>query len=69
MMNPLLTPEQAAEQIGVTERWLRRRRETNQPPRFIRVGRLVRYHPEDLAAWVESCRSAEVDTRPPAVRS
>lgn len=57
----LLTTEQAARRLGIEARtlvvW---RHEGRDGPAFIRIGRLVRYAPEDLDAFIEANR-----TRPP----
>ena len=54
-MDTLLTVEQAAERLGTSERFVRRliaeRRIT-----FIKLGRYVRFHPDDLAEYVAAHR-------------
>lgn len=51
----LLDIEQAAEYLGVTERWVRRAIADRRIP-FSRVGRLVRFDPRDLDAYLASNR-------------
>lgn len=49
---PLLTPNQAAERIGLSPRFLEARRHRGGGPRFVRVSaRCIRYRPEDLDTW------------------
>jgi hypothetical protein len=51
----LLTPAQAAGQLGVSEGVLERWRGTGDGPRFARLSRkTIRYRTEDLAAFVEN---------------
>lgn len=52
---PLLDTEQAAEYLGTSARHLRRLRAERIVP-ALRLGGLVRFHPDDLDAFVESCR-------------
>jgi excisionase family DNA binding protein len=49
----LWTPEEVAERLGVKLRWVRRAIERRQLP-FVRVGRLVRFRPEAIEAWIEA---------------
>ncbi len=59
----LLTPEQAAQLLGVEITTLavwRCTRRHNLP--FVRVGRLVRYDREDLRAWIEERRDGGTNT-------
>jgi excisionase family DNA binding protein len=51
MLN-LLTEEQVAKQLSVSVPTLRRWRLLNRGPRFVKVGSLVRYQPEDLERWL-----------------
>jgi excisionase family DNA binding protein len=57
MDEKLLTPEQVAERLQVTERtvygWLRR----GKMP-ALKLGRLWRIRPEDLEAFLESARTS-----------
>jgi len=52
--SPLLTPEEAAaflrSHVRTLEKWRTRRR----GPRYVRLGRLVRYFKSDLAEWAQS---------------
>lgn len=54
MMSDLLSPNDAARVLGVTEAALSRFRHEHRGPIFVRVGKLVRYREADLAAWLES---------------
>lgn len=46
--------------VGLSVKTLQKRRWMRQPPRFLKVGRLVRYRLSDLEAFLNSCT---VETR------
>jgi hypothetical protein len=48
----LLTECDVSERLHVSVASLRRWRLENRGPRFIKVGSLVRYRPEDLGRWL-----------------
>jgi excisionase family DNA binding protein len=48
----LLNEQQVAEYLGLSVHAMRRFRFEDRGPKFIRVGRLVRYRPEDVEAWL-----------------
>lgn len=48
----LLTPKQAASVLGVSEIWLKKNRLGINPIRYIKLGRLIRYHPQALKDWL-----------------
>lgn len=51
----LLTPQQVAEQLGVTTHTLAVWRCTKRYPLpYVKSGRLVRYRPADVVAFIES---------------
>lgn len=50
-LGALLTEHQLAEQWNTTTRHLRRLRVEGGLP-FVKLGRLVRFDPDDVAAWV-----------------
>ena len=57
--NSLITDEQAAIYLSISENWLRqarmdRNREQALGPPFIRIGRAVRYRISDLDEWLEN---------------
>lgn len=54
----LLTPDEAAERIGVKATTLRNWRWKGRGPRFVRFGRYARYTEEALHEWI---RRHEVD--------
>jgi predicted DNA-binding transcriptional regulator AlpA len=56
-MGNFLTEKDVAKQISVSLASLRRWRLVNSGPRFVKVGALVRYRPEDLQHWMESLPS------------
>lgn len=49
----LLDPKTAADFLGCSEWTLAEWRCTGNGPHFVKVGRLVRYSPEALQAWIE----------------
>ena len=52
----LMTPEQVAEEWGISQQTLAQWRSQNRGPKFIRVGRSVRYHATDLADYIDRQR-------------
>jgi excisionase family DNA binding protein len=54
----LLTMDELAERLGVTHRHVRRLVAERRVP-FLRVGRLVRFDPAKIAAWLDSRRVPE----------
>jgi excisionase family DNA binding protein len=55
-----LTETQVAEQLGLSVATLRAWRHRGRGPRFLRLGRAVRYLPADLDEFI---RASAVDTR------
>ena len=51
--NPLYDEAKTADFLGVSKRWLQMARQTGQGPAFVKVGRLVRYRPQDINSWLE----------------
>ncbi len=59
----LLTTREAAERLCLST--LERYRVTREGPRFRKIGRWVRYTPEDLERWLETrARSSNADDDP-----
>lgn len=56
-MDSLLTEKQVSELLGWSQKTLQARRHRNQPPRYHKIGRSVRYSPEDVAAFIRQCRT------------
>ena len=50
----LLTEKDAASMLGLASVTLRRWRWAGQGPRFRKIGGAVRYHPDDLTAFIEA---------------
>lgn len=48
----LITPPELAELTGVPERTLAQWRYLGNGPAYVKVGRHVRYRPEDVQAWL-----------------
>ena len=55
------TPE-AADYLGLSKNTLNRWRHTGDGPRFVKLGRAVRYRREDLDEWVASCSRASTSS-------
>lgn len=53
----LLTPEELAAQLQVSQSALAKWRMRNKGPRHIKVGSLVRYSNEAVLEWLEECES------------
>lgn len=55
----LLTPDEAAEALGLRVGYLARLRSKGGGPRFVRLGgKHIRYAPKDLEAWIEERTAA-----------
>jgi hypothetical protein len=64
-MQNLLDETKAAEALNVSFRTLQRMRTTGGGPRFLKIGRLVRYEADDIAAFLKVCSrqsTSEQDT-------
>jgi predicted DNA-binding transcriptional regulator AlpA len=53
---PLLTADDVATHLGVPASTLANWRYQGLGPRYLRIGRHVRYDPVDVDAWIESQR-------------
>jgi excisionase family DNA binding protein len=53
-MDTLLTQDEAARRLGMSVRSLERHRVAGTGPRFVKLGRLVRYREADLREWIEA---------------
>lgn len=53
-LQPLLDQRQVATLLGVSTKALERWRLVGKGPKWLRCGRLARYRPEDLEAWIEA---------------
>ena len=51
-METLLTTEQAAWLLRISRKTLERMRVEGRGPRFVKLGRCVRYRQRDLLAWI-----------------
>jgi predicted DNA-binding transcriptional regulator AlpA len=72
MTETLLTTPTVAELTGLSQVTLRRWRSTGSGPRFVRLGRAVRYRPDDITDFVsartyESTSQADVMAQEVAV--
>ena len=57
---PMLTPEEAAERLNVTLRFIRRLCHERRVP-YTKVGKLVRFDPDELEAWIADHRIVSRD--------
>lgn len=64
-MLPLFTPEALAAYLGLTVQTIYNRHSTggDLPPSF-KLGRLLRFHPQDVERWIEMHRSQEQPKAP-----
>jgi excisionase family DNA binding protein len=62
-MQNFLTEKEVAKQIRVSLASLRRWRLMRRGPRFVKVGALVRYRPEDLERWMASLPAGGTDSQ------
>jgi len=56
--------------VGITVRHIRRLVAERRIP-YLKVGRLVRFHPDDITGWLEDARhleSSQGEPRPPEIR-
>jgi predicted DNA-binding transcriptional regulator AlpA len=53
MVPPLIAQKEAARLLRLSVRTLERHRVAGTGPRWVRLGRLVRYREGDLIAWVD----------------
>ena len=61
----LLTTREAAKRLCLSVSTLERYRVTGEGPRFRKIGRWVRYTPEDLERWLDTrARSSNADDDP-----
>ena len=51
-MKPLLDEESAAPLVGMTVSTLQKKRVTGDGPPYVKMGRNVRYRPDDLESYV-----------------
>jgi hypothetical protein len=61
---PLMSTRMVADQLGVSARTPPEWRRRGIGPRWFRVGRLVRYRAEDVAAFIRDCESGETELLP-----
>ncbi|MGP5014295.1 helix-turn-helix transcriptional regulator [Glutamicibacter ardleyensis] len=54
LLDSLITPDTLAERLGVTRRAVDEWRITGKGPKFIRIGRVPRYRPDAVDAWLLS---------------
>ncbi len=52
----LIDEREAAARLGLKVATLRRWRWAGKPPRFLKIGAAVRYHPAEIAAFIGAAR-------------
>lgn len=52
----LLTAQQLADELSISQRTLEAARARGTGPHYLKVGRLIRYRRADVIAWLESQR-------------
>jgi predicted DNA-binding transcriptional regulator AlpA len=57
-MDRLLSTVEAAELLGMNRSWLDHARIDGRGPRYIRIGRIVKYRPRDLHDFIEQNATA-----------
>jgi len=67
-MQNFLTEKEVAKKLNVSLASLRRWRLEQRGPRFIKVGSLVRYRPEDLEEWTDALPAGGAVLQGPEIR-
>lgn len=60
----LLTPAEEAERLNVSEATLRQWRWLDKGPRWVRVGRHIRYPENDTTAWLDAGADSPAQAKP-----
>jgi predicted DNA-binding transcriptional regulator AlpA len=63
MSNDLLNETEVAKKLHVSLACLRRWRLEKRGPKFIKIGQLVRYRPEDLEDWLRALPTGGAEQR------
>ena len=59
----VIDEREAAGYIGLTAAYLRKARQRNRGPAFLRIGRTIRYRTVDLDAWLAKHRKETTESR------
>ena len=62
-ISELVDEKQAAEILGISVSWLRKRRWNRLPPEYVKLGAAVRYSVDDLRRFLESRRVGTIAER------
>ena len=62
-MSNLLTPEEVAEVTGLSKGTLAQWRSQKRGIPYLKIGRVVRYDPSEVQAYLERCRVSVSDLR------
>lgn len=65
-MERMVSQTEVAELLGVTERCVEGWRVRGGGPRYVRVGRLVRYRVSDVSSWLDARTRASTSDPGPA---
>jgi hypothetical protein len=68
MSSELLTVSEAARWAKVSESFLNKARLTGDGPRYVRLGRAIRYRQEDLESWAQQSAAASTSEYDQAMR-
>lgn len=60
---PLIPSNDIATQLGITPNQLSKLRMDGTGPAFIKVGRRVMYHPDDVAQWIQDSRRTSTNDK------
>ncbi len=60
-IQPLLSTVALARLVGVTADTVKHWRLLGRGPKFLRLGRTIRYTPQDVASWLETNRRASTE--------
>lgn len=60
----LLDETAVASRLGVEKKTLQAWRTRGDGPPFLKIGRLVKYHPDDVQAWTDSRRMRSTSDGP-----
>jgi predicted DNA-binding transcriptional regulator AlpA len=50
----LMNQQQLANYLGKSQAWLERQRWASEPPKYVKIGRNVRYRSADIIEWINS---------------
>jgi len=63
---PLMNERAAAAQLGLAVRTVQKMRHQGRGPKFLKLGRVIRYEPSELRAWIDASRRSTTKGDEPA---